>query len=223
MLRSYTSLFQDGVRFGQGTLPLTRRVGDRFRKRGCDRVSGETNSSWSAKSEKNRNSASRVVQIFRPTRTYSRNMPRRHTRHLRHSVQMDTFLPSTFGRCLAALVSVISSSFGPIRLSCRVVCFAASHKSFAMNRLRAFCALFEPLFLGNPSCRMTDREVSVHTTCHPAGSTGCMAPGRERERMISCGLLRRITYAVLEPVDAVLVPVARSSGGILPNYPSFQP
>jgi hypothetical protein len=45
--------------------------------------------------------------------------------HHRHSVQTETFLPSTLGRCLVASVSVISSSSGPIRRSRACVSFAA--------------------------------------------------------------------------------------------------
>jgi len=74
-------------------------------------------SSSSARSVKNRRSASRVVHIFLPNLTYSRKMPRRPLRHHRHNVHTAGFFPLTFGRHLVASVSVISSSSVPIRRS----------------------------------------------------------------------------------------------------------
>lgn len=96
-----------------------------------------------------------MVQIFRPTRTYSRETPRRPNRHRRHKVQMATFLPSTLGRCRAASVSVINSSSGPslrrlslsrsVRRSCNRIYGSEEEESAAKKHLRTSDAVFPPI------------------------------------------------------------------------------
>ena len=85
----------------------------------------------------------------KPASTYAAELPR--------LLETRTFFPFTFGRCLVASAKVINCSSGPIRLPVRLACFAASHmnasvtqyfsNSLSKNHLRAFCALFEPLWV----------------------------------------------------------------------------